>query len=133
MALLIGAFLIIWAFGRRNHRLRLLEKGITVEAEVVDIERVVSNNPDGVSYQYKPVVKFPVSKANMVTKTYSISSYPCPYKVGDKLNVSYDPANIDDFTLNDGPAKFLEIFLFGFGIAALIYVAVQFFTTHPAT
>lgn len=130
IGLLIAAIFVIWAFGRRNHRLKLLQTGVAADGKVINIEQVTSNDPDGVNYRYRPVIEFPISKTETVTKTPEISTYPCPYKVGDKIKVIYDPANIDDFTLNDGPAVTIEIALFVIGVAALIYTAIQFFTTH---
>ncbi|HEY8927676.1 MAG TPA: DUF3592 domain-containing protein [Mucilaginibacter sp.] len=130
IGLLIGALFIIWAFGRRNHRVKLLQTGVTVEGKVIRIERVESTDSDGTSYRYTPVIEFPVSKTETIAKTSKISTYPCPYKVDDKVAITYDPVNIDDFTLNDGPVKTLENALFAIGVIALIYAAVQFIITR---
>jgi hypothetical protein len=121
--LVLGVFFTGWAFVRRNHRLRLLQNGVVANGKVIRIEEIPSD--DG--FTYKPVIEFHTSAKETVTKMSQLSTNPCPYKVGDAIKVIYDPQNIDDFTLNDGPALSVEIVFFAIGITALVYAAIVFY------
>jgi hypothetical protein len=130
IALAVAVICISWGFYRRNQRIRLVEKGIVVDGEVVHIKKIASNDADTnrIDYTFKPVIKYLTKDNQWITKDSIYSTNPCPYKVGDKLKVVYDPDKVEDFTLNDGVAVSVEIIIFGAGIFALLIMAVLFYT-----
>ncbi|MBS1523175.1 MAG: DUF3592 domain-containing protein [Bacteroidetes bacterium] len=123
--LIAGAFLVVFGFVRRNKRIKLLQNGVTTQGVVVSIES--SQSDDGTTY--RPVIKFPVGD-EFVTKTPGFYTNPCPYKEGDKVKVIYDRNDADSFTLNDGPAIFIEIVIFGLGVVFLIIAAIILMVHH---
>lgn len=123
----LGVVFTIIGLNRRNMRIRMLKTGTMVDGEVVDIKRVLSNDTESSGYTYSPVIKYTTVEERSVIKAYEITSYPCPYKIGDKLKVIYDHDDDEQFILNDSPSLFIETVFFGAGIVLLICTAVQFF------
>ena len=125
--MVFGIVFIIIGFYLRSKRMKLLRIGVKVDGTVTHIRKekskdsTVNNN----IYVFKPVIDFEAN-GKPVSKISKIYSNPCPYKVGDKVTVTYNPDDIDDFTLNDGPALTLEIFFFGAGILIWLIAAGYF-------
>lgn len=90
--LLIGASLSYLAYSQYLQSQRLLTKGIRTTATVIDFIETQSEN----NTMYKPVFEF--LDRSQVKHTYisSISSYPAPYKIGERIKITYDPKNIEN-------------------------------------
>src|SRR6202000_2163925 len=114
ISLIFATIFIILGFKQRNKRIRLLRTGIKAEGEEVRIKKEKSKDStlNNIRYVFKPVVQFMVN-GELVTKTSEIYAEPCPYNIGDKVTVTYNRDDVNEFTLNDGPALFLEIIFFG--------------------
>ena len=54
----LGTIFTIIGLSRRNKRIKMLKTGITVDGEVVKIEKRTSTDSDGTSITYSPVVKY---------------------------------------------------------------------------
>lgn len=108
----------------------LREVGKTATAEIVNVERVHVSGYRGSGHtDYTPTVKFEVN--NIVYRTeldhYEVSSEPNFYRIGDRIQVRYDPT--DPYTAGVkstseiGPDKFHEKFLGRFATGKRFLVA----------
>ncbi|WP_273273347.1 DUF3592 domain-containing protein [Maribacter polysiphoniae] len=89
---LIGASLSYLAYSQYRQTQGLLAKGTKTMATVVGFIETQSEN----NTMYKPVFEF--LDRSQIKHTYisSISSYPAPYKIGDRIKITYNPKNSED-------------------------------------
>tara|TARA_B100001093_G_scaffold151351_1_gene144063 strand:- start:467 stop:952 length:486 start_codon:yes stop_codon:yes gene_type:complete len=106
---LIPLILGIYGVVKTNKFLFIAIEG---EAEVIELEEKTNHkSKSGVSY--RPKIKF-IDKAGIQqVVTSNTSSYPAPYRIGEVINIYYDPLTPQNFRINN----FFELWtleIFGF-------------------
>ena len=89
---LIGSFLAYTAYKQYLKTKLLVSEGVKTTATVIDfIESQGDNNT-----LYNPVFEFTDRSLNKRTFESGISSYPAPYKIGEKVKIIYNRKKADD-------------------------------------
>ena len=86
---LIGSILSFFAYRNYNLSRKLINKGTRTQATVIDIIEVKGD--DG--YTYKPVFQYTDKKQSEITFESSYSSRPATHKVGEQVQIIYNPNN----------------------------------------
>jgi len=90
--LIIALIMIYFAYNSYTISQSLQANGIKSIAKVIELIR--SSDSDG-SSTYTPVFEYKRGTTTQIFKS-SFSSYPPTYDVGDKVNVIYNPREIDE-------------------------------------
>lgn len=124
-----GAFVMVFGIGKLNERKKILAKGVKVEGVVFDIEKNWDMDAGDTSSttQYYPVIRYVTAEKEWVTKKYEVTGGLNLYTVGDKVNVVYDPDEIEHFIIDDGKTKWLGPVFITVGIALILGVIIYFF------
>ena len=94
---------------------------------VVDIEcREYYDSDTGYTYSYFPVIEYQVGDRT-ITQMSNIGEYPSRYKVGDQVEICYNPNDVEQFVIKgDSSANLIGFACVGLGsiavIAAIIYI-----------
>lgn len=86
-ATLLTIALVLMYFGYKQYLIsdQLMDNGIKTKATVVDLIELIDS--DGTTY--KPVFEYEDWSDNKYSFESTISSYPAPYKIGDKVDIVY--------------------------------------------
>jgi len=124
-----GAFVMVFGIGKLNERKKILAKGVKVEGVVFDIEKNWDMDAGDTSSttQYYPVIRYVTAEKEWVTNKYEVTGGLNLYTVGDKVNVVYDPDEIEHFIIDDGKTKWLGPVFITVGIALILGVIIYFF------
>ena len=116
----VGAFVFI--------KVNDLAKRCTAYAEgtVIEIISEDSTDDDGFTqYTYYPVIQYSVEGRN-VSKKNSVGSNPSKYNVNDKVEILYDPNNVEDYIIKgDKTTSFLGIIFIVAGLAVAIIGVIK--------
>ena len=111
----VCAVLAVGMFAYAKH-LYVSSKGFRDQAELVSgrvtkIETI--SDSDGSGPLYCPVVQYITKDVETFTNTSSVCSYPASYKVGDSVEIYYDPKAPNVFEINDFWSKWLAVIVTG--------------------
>lgn len=98
--ILVGAvFVAFGCYGMRRQR-HLARVGQVTAAQVVDLKEERTSGPDGDDGSvFYPVVAFHVADGRAVRTPTRSGGYPPPARVGERVEVIYDPANPQNVAL----------------------------------
>ena len=99
-----------------------------VVGTVVEIiqESSYDSESNTTSYTYYPVVEY-TAGSERVTERGSVGSNPSKYKVGDNVDILYNPSNISEFIISgDSTSMILSIVFAVAGVVLLIAGVVTF-------
>jgi Protein of unknown function (DUF3592) len=115
----IGALflLIIWIMKRRRDA--LIAKGHNTMGTIVDIIR---NRSSKGHYTYQPVIKYTPFMQPSITKKYAFSGTANQYKIGDEVEVFYDPDKPEKFLIKGD--KVVKILFWVFGVMGGIFLVL---------
>ena len=124
--------LAIWQYRSTQN---LLERGITTMAKIIDVKEGNSTTTDGEGYTfsskvYTPEFEFTDNKGQKVRHMSNVStSNKNAWKVGQEVEVIYDPANSDNVKIKKTTQLYLLTIVFGAigGIFFIVGVAVAIF------
>lgn len=85
--LLVSLVLIFFAIKQYSNSQKLISTGLKTKAKVIDLIEI--SGDDG--YTYKPVFEYTDRVNNIITFNCEVSSSPARYKIGDIVNIVYDP------------------------------------------
>lgn len=120
LSMFLGA---IWAVCRWMY----VKRAVTTEGTITNLIERTAKDGDTL---YAPVYVFTDRQGQTVKVTSSVASYPPPGKVGDKIEVLYDPENPQDSIVGG----FLNVWAFPLGFGAIgavdliVFGAVAYFT-----
>jgi len=122
--LLMGIlFLAMGAYSLSN-TIRIINNGISVEAQVTNIKTKRSSNKT----YYTPEIKFTTNKGEVVNTMLDISSSSRDYSVGDRISIIYSKDAPKDVILDTAFNKYgFPIILIGAGVISLILCALTIF------
>ncbi|HVZ40110.1 MAG TPA: DUF3592 domain-containing protein [Candidatus Kapabacteria bacterium] len=110
LLVLLGAFVFLRT--RRPEGRTQRSSGVVIDQE--------EEEDDG-STVYSPIVKFTAHDGTETTFTDAFASYPALYKVGEQVDVMYDPRNVRNARIASGLRRHLPaIILVVLGAALLI-------------
>ncbi|MBS1912230.1 MAG: DUF3592 domain-containing protein [Bacteroidetes bacterium] len=109
LLILIGAFVFFRM--RRPAGRTMRSSGVVIDQE--------EDESDG-SPVYSPIVKFTAHDGTETTFTDEFASYPALYKVGERVDVMYDPGNFRNARIASGLRRhLLAIIILALGIGLL--------------
>jgi hypothetical protein len=115
----IGGVFGYAAVAQHRKRTLLRQTGILVEGVVIRLER--DNDPES-SILY-PVISFTARSGKVVTERYNFGSQPAAYRLGQQVQILYDPLAPKEFVIGDGSIDW-ETLVFGLIGAGLLGVGL---------
>lgn len=108
--LLMGGALLLAAWWQHRRHARLLREGEAARGTVLRLERD--------RHSYFPVVRFLTRQQQWITARYHIGSKPASYAEGEEVDIRYQPADPQDFTIvgADSPVTVWVLGLIGAGL-----------------
>ena len=86
-------FFLIGAIGFAGAEYRFVSNAKTAPAKVIAVRQEISHSRRGSGYTYRPEISYVVPETGKTQEVWvSFSSNPSFYKVGDSVDVYYDPA-----------------------------------------
>jgi hypothetical protein len=130
-----GLFTAVYGNGKRAQFSKLLKNGIRVEGEVVEIKtRHWSSDAESIQEMYYPVIHFETIDSGTVAGDYELlSSNPPAYKLWEKVNVIYDPADYKNFMVDNVSTRLFGFVILVLGVAAVLAAIIFTFSTRTAT
>ncbi|TWI97682.1 uncharacterized protein DUF3592 [Mucilaginibacter frigoritolerans] len=125
--ILIGIAMIVFGNYKLTEYRNLINTGIKTEGIVFSIESSY-DTADNMAY-YHPIIRFTTKENEWVTERYDIGSSPCPYKVGESINIIYDPNDNKKFIIDNGNAKLLGPIIMILGGVFIVGSIIQYL--HP--
>lgn len=118
---LFGLLLCGFGFHLLLEQKYMSNEGVSAEGRVVEMHSEYSSDSDGGgSYVYYPVVEFKDMNDQAVIFRDRIGSNPAPYRIGETVDVLYDPANPGRSFIDRGAWNWLpSLALLTAGILAL--------------
>ncbi|MBQ9279741.1 MAG: DUF3592 domain-containing protein [Clostridia bacterium] len=121
VSIIVGAVFLALGIFMLNQSNALKER-CTEEASgtVVQMVEEISSDPDSTDYTYYPVVEYQAGDQT-VSKKSSIGSNPSPYQVGDKVEVLYNPDEVEEFIIvGEDTGKIFQIIFIVIGAVILV-------------
>lgn len=106
------------------------EKRCTVEAvgTVVEIEhKMTTDTEDGITrtdYIYYPVIQYQAGEKTVTKKSSEGSNNSSDYWVNKKVNIKYNPNNVEEYTIKGSPTINIVGIVFIIGGAIIVFSAI---------
>jgi hypothetical protein len=97
-----------------------MSKAMETEGMVVGLDFVRSVKMNSRTGSYNPVVKYSYNGIVTVFRS-NVGSSPSNYRVGDKVQVCFDPNNLKDAQINDWSNQWLAVTILG-GIGSFFFL-----------
>lgn len=130
---LTGLYCLVYGNGLRSKYQKLLERGVRVEGEVIEIKAKTgwtANNRFMPTYY--PIVRFVTDNGPIAEKYDVFSANPSIYKQWEVVSVIYDPLDNKNFILENTSSKVAGPLLMLIGFGAII-TALVFYILDPAS